>query len=148
MRTLPVLICFALLAGCTAAPEESTVELAENERARGISLSIPPEVERIEVEIQASSREMVSMRAELEREDRSDLAEERFTLASSNATVFLRANVSGLSEAWVLVVADGGDASLTIVARGITADNKTEVLRVQGFSSFRNTTADGSNASP
>lgn len=162
MRTIPVLIAIALLAGC-ASPEESTGELAQNERARGISVSIPPEVERVEVEVRAASPEMVSLRTEVEREDRSNLAEARFTLNGNNATRTLGANVSGMHTLWVLVVADGGDATVELVVRGVTGANETMLLRSErlaitfdarpspsptGAANATDTTANGTNASP
>lgn len=156
MRTLPVLIAFALIAGC-ASEEESTApgEIADDERARGFSVSIPREVERIEVEVHAESRQMTSLRVEVEREDRSDLAEERFAVSGSNATRTLEANVSGMNTTWVLVVAEGGDVTARVTVRGFTAANETMTLRAEtlhiAFGAPRQssqTTAGDSNATP
>lgn len=128
MRTVPVLIALVLLAGCVN-EQESVGELRDDERARGFSFAIPSDVRELSVELKASGRSTVDMRVELEREDRSDLAAQRYTLMDGRDERTLNANVTNETTAWVLVVARGGDVTVNVAVWGITETGERTLLR-------------------
>lgn len=122
------LACLAL-AGCVGNEDESTAE----GRARGFSVSVPEEAERLRVEVSARSQEDATVAIEVEREDRSDLAKDTIELSRGNASRTLEADVSGMHTAWILAIVTDGDATLSFRVFAIAADGTEIFLRAEKY---------------
>lgn len=131
MKTFPLLVAATFvtlaLAGCTGSVDESVGD----EPARGFSVAVPQDAQRLRAEVSANARGTGTLHVELEREDRSNIAEETLGLTRGDANATLEGDAAGLLAAWILVRAADGDVVVHVRVYAIAADGTEDLLRAE-----------------
>lgn len=114
------------LAGCMNEEESA-------ERSRGVVVSIPDDVHRLEVEVSADADDDARIQVEIEHEDGTDIVEESFEVSGGSATHVVEADVTGLRTVAILVTVSRGDATVHLVVRGVRDAGDPVVIREETF---------------